>query len=83
LKHLIPNHRIIDISFVVALQAVQISLTSSTGAALGVWTGVDTAKKVGYGCTFTSAGLGVVNSPVCVYKERQLTKEDSELPMHQ
>lgn len=62
----------------VALQAVQISLTYSKGAALGVWKGANNTLKAGHGCTYASAGLGVVNSPVVVYKERQLTKEDSE-----
>ena len=45
---------------------------------MGVWQGVDSAKKAGHACTYTSTGLGIVNSPVSIYKERQLTKEDSE-----
>ena len=45
---------------------------------LGVWQGTNKALQVGHGATYTSTGLGIVNSPVVVYKERQLTKEDSE-----
>ena len=36
-----------------------------------------TSAKVGRGMVWGSAGLGAVNSPVVVYKERQLTKEDT------
>ena len=57
---------------------MQISLTYTKGMTLGVWQGTNKALQVGHGATYTSTGLGIVNSPVVVYKERQLTKEDSE-----
>lgn len=60
------------------MQAVQILMTYRKGVVANVWIGASSKDKVGHACTYTSAGLGVVNSPVVVYKERQLTKEDSE-----
>lgn len=43
----------------------------------GSFGGLSTRKQVGRGMTYGSCGLGAVNSPVVVYKERQLTKEDT------
>jgi hypothetical protein len=63
---------------IVALQAAIIGITYSKGALLSVWSGANSTLKAGHACTYASAGMGVVNSPVVVYKERQLTKEDSE-----
>ncbi|KAL7513437.1 hypothetical protein ACHAXN_010740 [Cyclotella atomus] len=61
----------------IAVQAVQILMTYRKGVVANVWIGASSKDKVGHACTYTSAGLGVVNSPVVVYKERQLTKEDT------
>jgi hypothetical protein len=56
-----------------ALQALNIGL-ASTGLPFGQ---LSTAKQVGRGMVYGSSGIGAVNSPVVVYKERQLTKEDT------
>eukprot|EP00804_Cyclotella_cryptica_P020881 CCRYP_011479-RB/>CCRYP_011479-RB protein AED:0.12 eAED:0.12 QI:211/1/1/1/0.8/0.66/6/374/288 len=61
----------------IAMQAVNISLTYSKGAALKVWQGQNATLQAGQACTYASSGLGIVNSPVVIYKERQLTKEDT------
>lgn len=59
------------------MQAVQLNSTL-TGAATNVWKGTNNTLKAAHACVYTSAGLGIINSPVVVYKERQLTKEDSK-----
>mmetsp|Transcript_3366 Transcript_3366/g.6688 ORF Transcript_3366/g.6688 Transcript_3366/m.6688 type:complete len:319 (+) Transcript_3366:1401-2357(+) len=35
------------------------------------------ATQVGAGCLYGSAGVGAINTPVVIYKERQLTNEDT------
>lgn len=60
------------------MQAVQIIKTNGKGASANVWKGADNRLKAAHACVYTSAGLGIINSPVVVYKERQLTKEDSK-----
>ena len=37
----------------------------------------EVAKQVGAGCLYASAGVGAINSPVVIYKERQLTNENT------
>mmetsp|Transcript_10644 Transcript_10644/g.18708 ORF Transcript_10644/g.18708 Transcript_10644/m.18708 type:complete len:283 (-) Transcript_10644:168-1016(-) len=43
----------------------------------GYWPAGSTTKQVGRGMIYGSSGMGAVHSPVVVYKERQLTKEDT------
>lgn len=56
------------------MQAVNISLTYTAGLSPALLRPSATAQA----CTYASSGLGIVNSPVVIYKERLLTKEDSE-----
>ncbi|KAL7529114.1 hypothetical protein ACHAXR_003780 [Thalassiosira sp. AJA248-18] len=55
------------------MQAVNVVLISSKGS----WSSLSTTKQVGRGMVYGSSGLGAAHSPVVVYKERQLTKEDT------
>jgi len=41
------------------------------------WGALTTTGKIGRGMIYGSSGLGAVHSPVVVYKERQLTNEDT------
>jgi hypothetical protein len=41
------------------------------------WQGMTTTRIVGRSCTYASSGIAIVNSPVIVQRERQLTKEDT------
>ncbi|EED92015.1 predicted protein [Thalassiosira pseudonana CCMP1335] len=43
----------------------------------GPFGSLTTAKQVGTGMIYGSSALGAVNSPIVMYKERQLTKEDT------
>ncbi|KAL9181984.1 hypothetical protein ACHAXT_012327 [Thalassiosira profunda] len=57
------------------IQCVNVALATAGGAAnFGT---MSTAQQVGKGCIYGSSGLGAAHSPVVVYKERQLTKEDT------
>lgn len=56
-----------------ALQAVNV-LRASTGES---WGSLTTAGQVGRAFVYVSSGLGVVHTPVVVYKQRQLTKEET------
>lgn len=58
-----------------ALQVLNVVLISGPGN-LG-FNELGTTGKVGRGMVYGSSGLGAANSPVVVYKERQLTKEDT------
>lgn len=55
----------------VVLQCVNIALL-----AINAWP-AEIAKQVGRGMVFGSSGVGIVHSPVVMYKERQLTKENT------
>lgn len=48
-----------------------------SGPGAGPFTQLSTAKQVGRGMAYGSCGLGALNSPVVIYKERQLTNEDT------
>ena len=56
----------------VGIQGINIALDAAKS-----WQGVSTMKIVGRSCTYASSGLAIVNSPVVVHRERQLTKEDT------
>jgi len=56
----------------VAVQGINIALD-----AMKSWQGVSTMRIVGRSCTYASSGFAIVNSPVVVHRERQLTKEDT------
>jgi hypothetical protein len=56
------------------MQCVNIVLAAGRGP----FGSLTTAKQVGTGMIYGSSALGAVNSPIVMYKERQLTKEDSE-----
>jgi hypothetical protein len=56
----------------VAVQGVNILLDAKEP-----WGGISMVRKVGRGCTYASGGIAIVNSPVVVHRERQLTKEDT------
>lgn len=58
----------------VVLQCVNIALLATLTPVFGK---VATAIQVGRGMAFGSSGLGIVHSPVVMYKERQLTNEDT------
>lgn len=53
------------------VQCVNVFLVSKGGWPTG------TANQVGRGMVYGSSGMGAVHSPVVIYKERQLTKEDT------
>mmetsp|Transcript_4519 Transcript_4519/g.11389 ORF Transcript_4519/g.11389 Transcript_4519/m.11389 type:complete len:276 (-) Transcript_4519:65-892(-) len=59
-----------------AMQCVNVALASgpTRGGSFG---SLSTTKQVGRGMLYGSSGLAAVNSPVVVYKERQLTSEDT------
>jgi hypothetical protein len=57
----------------VALQAYNI-LEASTESP---WSSLSTAKQVGRALVYTSSGVGILQTPVVLYKERKLTKEDT------
>mmetsp|Transcript_21072 Transcript_21072/g.45693 ORF Transcript_21072/g.45693 Transcript_21072/m.45693 type:complete len:281 (-) Transcript_21072:737-1579(-) len=59
----------------VGIQAVNVVLAIGAGRG-GAWPKTTTAQ-VGKGMLYGSSAVGAVNSPVVVYKERQLTKEDT------
>jgi restriction endonuclease S subunit len=56
------------------MQAVNIALAETRG---GPITKLGTTKAVGRGMIYGSSGIGAANSPVVIYKERQLTQEDT------
>ncbi|KAL7523547.1 hypothetical protein ACHAWF_000565, partial [Thalassiosira exigua] len=58
----------------IGMQAVNIALAERRG---GPITKLGTTKAVGRGMIYGSSGIGAANSPVVIYKERQLTQEDT------
>ncbi|KAL7428485.1 hypothetical protein ACHAXH_006268 [Discostella pseudostelligera] len=56
-----------------ALQAFNI-LNAARG---GRWDSLSTSDQVARGLIYTSSGIGVLHSPIVLYKERKLTKEDT------
>lgn len=59
-----------------AMQCVNVALASGPARG-GSWGSLSTTKQVGRGMLYGSSGIAAVNSPVVVYKERQLTNEDT------
>mmetsp|Transcript_29889 Transcript_29889/g.62896 ORF Transcript_29889/g.62896 Transcript_29889/m.62896 type:complete len:269 (-) Transcript_29889:147-953(-) len=55
------------------VQCVNMALASTRGS----FSTMTTTKQVGTGMVYASSGLGAVHSPIVIYKERQLTKEDT------
>lgn len=60
-----------------AMQIINIVMASMPSPLNPSFSDLTTTKKVGRGMLYGSSGLGVVHSPAVVYKERQLTKEDT------
>mmetsp|Transcript_12474 Transcript_12474/g.20178 ORF Transcript_12474/g.20178 Transcript_12474/m.20178 type:complete len:299 (+) Transcript_12474:35-931(+) len=58
------------------MQCVNVVLATS-GPGKASFGALDSTGKVGRGMLYGSSGIGAVHSPVVVYKERQLTKEDT------
>jgi hypothetical protein len=56
----------------VGIQVINIALCASKS-----WDGLPTARLVGRSCSVVSSGIAIVNSPLVVHRERQLTREDT------
>lgn len=57
----------------VALQFANIANAARNGR----WGSLSTSDQVARGLVYTSSGIGLLHSPVVLYKERKLTKEDT------
>lgn len=64
----------IYLSHVVGVQGINVALQATK---MAVVQPTNIARRVGGYTTYASSGLGAAHSPAIVYKERQLTKEDT------